>query len=227
MKNFKLERNILQWLYVLLVVLMVGFLLFVAFFQNVDVFQARQTSEVRMVEIYQYQEIADPETPIGMRREYKWKLDQIRQGEHCLAFYVVHHNVKVFFDDELVYRLEPKKSNLIGKTPANNWVMIPLYAEDIGKEITVDLLPVYENVKQGETTFFIGSQWQIYENELQADLPKLLLSVLSIVFGLILISFSLIGYFHGKMKLELIYLAFFSVVRYLEDYRFAFFAIAI
>ncbi|MGN1231549.1 MAG: hypothetical protein ACI4TP_06575, partial [Anaerotignum sp.] len=83
MKNFKLERmgNVLQRLYWLLVVLMVVFLLFVAFFQNVDVFQTRQTSEIRTVEAYQYQEIADSQSPIGMRREYKWKLDQIRQGE--------------------------------------------------------------------------------------------------------------------------------------------------
>lgn len=213
MKKIKLERmgNTLQWIYCLLVVLMVGFLLFVAFFQNVDVFQTRQTSEIRMVEAYEYQEIADSQTPIGMRREYKWKLDQIWQGENCLAFYVAHHYAQVFIDDELVYQLMPREDTMIGKTSANNWVIVPLYAEDVGKEITVELFPVYENVQQRETTFFIGSQRQIYERALQNDLPQLLLSVLAIGVGLVFLGVSIVERFRKKTEDDLFYLGLFSL----------------
>lgn len=213
MKHLKFDRegNLSRGLYWLMVMLMIGLLLFIAFFQNIDIFQARQTSEIRTVEAYQYQEIPDGETPIGVRREYQWKLDQVRQGENCLAFYVAHHYVQVYIDDELVYRLMPREDTMIGRTSANNWVIVPLYAEDVGREITVELFPVYENVRQRETTFYIGSQRQIYERALQNDLPQLLLSVLAIGVGLVFFGVSIVERFRKKTEDDLFYLGLFSL----------------
>ena len=135
------------------------------------------------MEDYTAEDIADPSAPIGVRREYRWTLGDVTDNDSSLAFYVVHHYAEVFLDGELIYRLVPMDTNRIGKSISSNWVIVPLYPTDSGKEVRVVLTPVYESVRSRPVEFHIGSFYSLYSAQLRSDLPQLLLSAACILLG--------------------------------------------
>lgn len=124
-------------------------------------------------------------TPIGIIKEYSFTLKDNLKGNINLAFYTVHQYVKVRIDGEEVYQLLPSGNNRVTKTIASNWVMIPLYAEDLGKEICVEIIPVYESFRNRQVHFLVGNTLDIYRSRLAKDLPELILSGLAVLIGII------------------------------------------
>ena len=87
-------------------------------------------------------EVEDENTPIGVKKEYRFTLDPDLSEDTHLAFYIVHQYVGVWLDDEQIYSIVPSDTEKLTKTVGSNWVMIPLYREDAGKEIRVQITPV-------------------------------------------------------------------------------------
>ncbi|MGN1368605.1 MAG: GGDEF domain-containing protein [Aristaeellaceae bacterium] len=131
--------------------------------------------------------IADTSAPAGVRRAFTWTMPDVGDTENCLAFYLVHHYAEVWFDDELVYSLTRAEGNRISHTPNSNWVMLPIYASDSGREVRVVLTPAYESVINRSVEFEFGSRYAIVIRQVTADLPQLISSVLCIVAGLMLL----------------------------------------
>ncbi|MGN0406582.1 MAG: GGDEF domain-containing protein [Bariatricus sp.] len=204
--------GIIPKVYIILCIATVLFLIWMAAFQNVEVFQKREHQGFSEMTAYQVQEIQDEDTPIGIKKEYTWILDKSLVNDNCLAFYIVHQYAEVYIDDELVYSLFPKKSNVIGKTSANNYIVIPLYDTDVGKEVRVEIIPVYRSVLNRPVNFFIGSEHQIYLHRLKQDLPTLILCMTAIVVGVILIVLAFIQYHRKETQTNQIYLGMFSVI---------------
>lgn len=184
-KKTKLERAAsISYLCVTIVFLLV--FLYMALFENVSVFAARDERTYTVVDDYTVREIEDPQAPAGIRREYSWVLGDIGTNENSLGFYLIHHYAQVYFDDELVYSLTPDEGNRITRGVSSNWVLIPIYPEDSGKQVRVVATPAYRNVENREIEFSIGSRYSISFNQLKKDLSKLILSALCIVIGAII-----------------------------------------
>lgn len=62
--------------------------------------------------------------------------------------------------------------------------MIPLYREDAGREVRVEITPVYENFRDRQIDFLIGSQLAIYRERLGKDLPQLILGMMAVFVGI-------------------------------------------
>lgn len=193
-------------------VLLLGMLLYFGIIDNVSVFQAREDTKSCMITDYQCREIEDKDTPIGVKKEYSWTMEQIENGDVYLSFYVVHQYIDVYFNDELMYSLKPSTDNKIGKTTGSNWIMIPLYQEDSGKEVRVEVVPVYKSFRNRKIDFIIGSRLEIYKKRLKMDLLQMLFGVGACVIGIafcVLAIYNLIKKKHGK---SLVALGFFSIM---------------
>lgn len=183
----------------------------------------RAASGYITIENYTCNEIEDSEAPIGVIKEYVFGLDETIAIDTKLAFYTVHQYVEVWLDNEPVFSLKPSEDNRLSKTVGSNWVMIPIYREDEGKEVRVEITPVYESFRNREVEFLLGSGLAIYRDRLSKDLPQLILSVMAIFVGLVFIcvaGYSQLRKHHGK---GLIYLGVFSAmlgVWRLTDTRF-------
>lgn len=153
----------------------------------------------------------DEETPLGIKTEYSWTQREILPGENCLAFYVVHQYAEVYFNEELMYQLKLQNENQKGKTTASNWVMIPLYPEDEGKEIRVNIISAYEAVRNRAVTFYIGSKFMTYFNQLKEDLLQIVLSMIAMGVGSIFVILSMFHKYKGKENANLTYLEIFSI----------------
>ena len=202
----------LRRMYGALVLMVMMLLLYLGCFENVHVFQARETSGYQIIENYEESVIKDEEAPAGIRREFTWILEDIPENGNCFAFYLVHHWAEVYIDDEVVYRLMPDVGNKIGGTIGCNWVMMRLQTADIGKEIKVDLYPVYETMAEQEPVFYLGSQMLICLHQFQEDLPLLVLSILAILIGLFFLFMTAADLYLKRRSRHLGYLGLFSVM---------------
>lgn len=194
-------------------------LLFVAFsvcavvFKDNTVYSARNIASYETVDNYSLKEVEDSSAPIGIRKEYRWRIGEIDNNESCLIFYVVHSYADVCLDDELIYSLTSKENTRIGHSPSSNWVVVPLHPSDVGRTVTVTVTPVYENVINRKVDFKIGSRYAVFMQRLAKDLPQIILSCLCILMGILLIIVQLC--FIAKKRTSsvgMLYLGVFSVL---------------
>ena len=186
---------------------------YMAIHERADVYAARDSRSFTIVDDYTLREFEDPDAPVGIRKEYSWVLDDFGTNENSLGFYLIHHYAQVYFDDELMYSLMPDPDNQISRGVSSNWVMIPIYPEDSGKEVRVVVTPAYKNVENRSVEFAIGSRYSICINQLKQDLPKLILSGLCIGVGLIIMITQLVLILRKKAQgWDLFWLGSFSVL---------------
>lgn len=173
--------------YLVTAALFMLFFVYMLFFARLDVYRARQDRGYENVQHYTESLQPDDQAPAGVRRVFRWTLEPHCRGD-SITFYVIHHYVNVYLDGELVYSLQPDGGNRIGKSISSNWVSVPIYPEDVGKEVTVVATPVYKNVINGKIEFLVGSRFDIFSECLLVDADVLIVSIICILAGLFIMS---------------------------------------
>lgn len=206
------KTKVMATVFIILAVLIGVYLLILGNVENIVVTDKRVDKEISVVKDPIREVVSDDSAPTGKVIEYSFILDNPRDHEACLAFYTIHQFVTVYIDDEEVYRLS--KSEQLGnvKTPGTNWTMIPLYYEDEGKEITVELTPAYKNFINADIDFLIGPEVQIIVKSLRKSLPVLMISGLAIILGMILLVMSLYLMWKDKKMNEIFSLGILAVL---------------
>lgn len=190
--NLKKIVRILMALAMGLVLILFGRL---CFGMDVRIMNTRGPETYQAVSSVSYKEISDKTTPQGVTKVYRFPVSEdMCRGTH-LAFYTVHQYVDVFIGQEHVYSLAPKPHSGI-KTTGSAWTVIPLYQDDAGKEVTVQITPVYAAYRDFCVEFLVGSGLGIYTDRLAADLPQLIVSGLTILCGLFLSIFGVAWHYH-------------------------------
>ena len=170
-----------------------------------------ETGTYKITGIKENEKRAD-NTPIGIIKEYRFNLNDNLDGDKSLAFYTVHQYTVVKIDGKEVYRMEPSENKRVTKTVASNWVMVPLYAKDSGKEVCVEITPVYESFRNRKVEFLVGSPMEIYRARLKKDLPELILSGLAVLIGAIFLCISIYGMVRKRKGNGLASLGLFSIM---------------
>lgn len=205
--RFNLKR-ITVTAFSVIALLFIVFAVYMTAFKYNTVYTARNIASYETVGKYTINEIEDSSAPIGIRKEYRFEIGDMDNGESCLMFYIVHSYAEVRFDGELIYSL--KADNTIGKSPSSNWVVVPLYDSDIGKEAVVTVTPVYNSVRDREIAFKIGSRYAVFMQRLTTDLPQIIISALCIVMGILIITVQLCFIFNRRTSsFDMLYLGIF------------------
>lgn len=178
-------------LFAIMSTMIVGLLCYLWIVPNNEIKQKRETAEYHSIEDIQYQEIKDTKAPTGIIREFCFCIDEELLYDSTLVFQYSHQNAEVYLDGEKIYSLQVADHLSFIQTPGTNWAVIPLYREDIGKEVRIILTPVYHNYQHQSIEFLIGSKFAIYLAEFKQSFPEIALSVLDIFagLGLLLITF--------------------------------------
>ena len=208
--RFNLKR-ITVTAFSVIALLFIVFAVYMTAFKYNTVYTARNIASYETVGKYTINEIEDSSAPIGIRKEYRFEIGDMDNGESCLMFYIVHSYAEVRFDGELIYSL--KADNTIGKSPSSNWVVVPLYDSDLGKEAVVTVTPVYNSVRDREIAFKIGSRYAVFMQRLTTDLPQIIISALCIVMGILIITVQLCFIFNRRTSsFDMLYLGIFSLL---------------
>lgn len=210
-KRLSLEQ-ISKLLTIIASVLLIVFLLLVGVYERIEVFSPRGLHLDLERPDMAYEEIPDPDAPIGVCRVYTFTVVERLDYDYYLGFYSSHHLVRVSIDGELVYSIDFPEDSHIGGTVGGDWVMIPVTHADQGKTVRVELYPIYENVRDQEVDFLLGERLSISRHQIILDLPQLALSVLAIILGLFFLLFSFISFPRGRDANKLSCLGYFSLV---------------
>ena len=167
-------------------VMLFGLIVFLGVTVNIEIQQSRTDDGFAAANNYVCREVENEDAPIGIIKEYTFTLDEDFERDTYLSFYTVHQYVEVYIDGQLVYSMKPS-GKLFIKTIGSNWTMIPLYREDAGKEIRVNIITVYESFRDREVEFLVGSKFSICADRLRQDWPQILLSVMAIFIGIVFI----------------------------------------
>lgn len=170
-------------------------LLYLYLVPNVEMFEARDVSGYRTIDSVAYSEAQDDG---GLVRQFRFTLDDEIAYDTTLIFYFNHQNAVVYLDGEMVYSLHAAKEMRIVRTIGGQWAMIPLFREDVGKEVLVELRPVYADYQNQNVEFLIGSKLSVYVDELINSLPEIILCFGDVFAGLILLMVA--AYFSFKKR---------------------------
>ena len=154
---------------------------------------------VQALEVHR-EEVESAASPIGVDVVYSFTVSDPLEHDTHLAFCAVHQYVHVYLGEDLVYALEPSGVNDKITTIGSNWVIIPLYREDSGREVRVVLTPAYKHVRELTTEFLLGSPLTVYINQLGSDLAQLIVGTLMILAGIAFMFTALYGRIVSKKK---------------------------
>lgn len=191
--------------------------------EQVEVKKARTDPELITIKNVNARKVSAPDTPVGIRWEYTFCLDQQMVSGSSLAFYITNQYARVWLEGEEVYSLMPTGQQRFTKTTGSNWVMIPLYDTDEGKEVRVEITPVYESFQNREVVFLTGSPLAIYRDRLLRDLPQILLGGIAVVLGITFLCIGGYDLIRKRPEKRMAALGLFSVIMgiwRLNDTRF-------
>ena len=203
--------------------MLLALLAFLFVTENYVVQQSRTDRGFITVSDYECRELERADTPIGIVKEYTFTLGKELEKDTFLAFYTVHQYAEVYLDGQRVYSMKPPVNSLV-KTIGSNWTMLPLYREDAGKEIRVDIIPVYDSFQDLTVEFLLGSKLSICLDRLRHDWPQLLLSVMAIFVGLVFLCIAVYKLLNKQKDMGLLALGLFPIMMglwRLTDTRFA------
>lgn len=183
-------------LFIIIGILIASLLLFLGFTPNVEIKQSREANHYEVVDDVIYEKIIDESAPSGVIRQFRFTIEEWAAYDTTLIFRFSHQNAEVYLDGEQVYTLCTSPALSIVKTPGANWAMIPLYREDIGKSVVVNLTPVYENYQEQEINFLVGSKLAVYKAQFAKSILAMFVSSMDILAGLFLLCVAL--YFSAK-----------------------------
>ena len=213
MKNFFKIRTMAVTINITVAALFCIFFVYLSCAENVQVYSTRSSHAYAVLDNIPVERVQDDTAPAGVRSQYSWKLNFDSNCENCLCFYVSHHYVHVYIDGELVYSLTSQENERIADIPADRWATVPLYPEDIGREITIVLTPVFENVVDLEAEFLLGSHFSILFDQVKQDLPQIFLATLCILLGFFVIFVQMYLLIRRNSKdWEMIFLGIFSIL---------------
>ena len=192
-------------------VLLFALLVFLCVSVNFEVQQSRTDDGFSVVSDFVCREAEYADAPIGVIREYTFTINEGLEKDTYLAFYTVHQYAEIYIDGQPVYSMKPSGKLRI-RTVGSNWSMIPLYREDAGKEIRVNIIPVYESVRNREVEFLTGSRFSICANRLHQDWPQLFLSVMAVLVGIAFVCIAVYKLLNKRSDDGLAALGLFSVM---------------
>ena len=193
------------------VIMLLAVLVYLCMTDNFELERSRSNADFTVVRDCKSREVKDADAPVGVHKEYTFTLQDTLETDTCLAFYTVHQYVEIYIDGQCVYQLRPSGKSFI-KTIGSNWTMIPLYREDAGKEIRVNIIPVYRSFRSREVEFLVGSRLSICMDRLHKDYPQLLLSGMAIFVGIVFLCIAGYKLLHKCSDEGLASLGLFSVM---------------
>ncbi|MCR5338223.1 MAG: GGDEF domain-containing protein [Lachnospiraceae bacterium] len=198
-------------IYIALVCSVVFFLLYLSMTDSTTVKQERLFQEIEYLDDLQPETVSDMAAPCGEKRIYTIPLDENLGEAASFAMYAIHSYVKVYIDEELVYELGISDLNKFLKTPGSIWVIVPIKMADHGKNLRVEVTPVYKSRLGKHDLIMFGSRLQIYRNQLRADLPQIMMCLFAIICGVIMVLFAVRSYFKGEGDTANGYLGMFAI----------------
>lgn len=125
---------------------------------------------------------------LGISGKYTVQKTLPHVEEDCILYLNIKScNIKVYKDDECVYRSVQHEERFFGKTAGSYFVEVPIFREDSGKTLTMDIHNPYEDGSGKVTKIYLGDGTDILRTTVNSRLMGFLISVIITFMGLLFI----------------------------------------
>lgn len=204
-------RKNIRFVYIFGVALVCVMLALFHFHEKVDETITRGNAGFQILKDYEFTVYENADAPIGVTQEYRWILENVPDHDGCVTFYIIHQEVEIYVDDELIYSLKKADGNYLSKTVGCDWPQAYLYQKDEGKEIRILVHPIYESSLGNNLTIYFGDHGAIRSEIILNNMPILLISTVAIAVGLAFIAFVLLNIKNLEVDRSLAMLGAFSL----------------
>lgn len=198
--------------YGLCLCLAMAFLVYQICFSKTERYTAGSTEGYIKLEDHRYQVLEDPQAPSGLREIYEIHPSEIPSDSNALIFRTVHQNTVVYIGGRLAYSLKKDTHSSPGSSPGNCWNTVLISFPEQGKEIRVEIEPVYESIAGFVPDFYAGSRFSIYMEILRQDYSAVLLSLAAMILGFGFMAFSAYSCRHFAFDRSLFMMGQFAVL---------------
>lgn len=205
-------KNCAKIIYAVSVGLVVILLTIFSFNSHVDEKILRGDTSFEIVTDYELTAYKNEDAPIGITQEYKWTLQDIPKYNGCITFYIVHQAVDVYVGDELIYSLSVDDDESISKTAGYDWAEVYINEADEGKEVCIQVHPIYETSLSNNLKIYFGNFNAIRDSVMLENLPVMLISALAIILGIAFIVFFVANLKNEELDRSIFMLGIFSIV---------------
>lgn len=182
-------------------ILILALLANLGFTQNISVCKSRTALRVIPITAYDREQVENPASPTGVSNRYTWKIGPSPAHGTNLGIYSFHQYVRVYINGVELLRQDQARADQIVHTPGATWCFFPIYQEDAGKTICIEIIPCYESAMERDPIIYMGTIQDIFLLTAEREFPPLILCVLNVIVGLIFLIVGLFNYFsHGKGK---------------------------
>lgn len=169
-------------------------------YTDVDVFGGQAKGDYEELTDYNVETMQDPSAPTGIRKVYDITLDGIKESYCELVFFTIHQTSRVYLDDTCIYSMQMKDGGFMGRSPGYTWNALSFSEEDNGKNLRIEITPVYSSSNEIEPVIYLGNRYDMARDVIKASLWDLLFSTASIVVGMVYIIF--VAFNNRKTKAE-------------------------
>ncbi|MCM1213083.1 MAG: GGDEF domain-containing protein [Lachnospiraceae bacterium] len=205
-------KKVIEWSYLAVLIVCVGVFLFMFATFRMDVSQRHEPEGFAQVADYQREIVKDAECPTGQKSVYTFNVGQLPDSDDSLIFFSLHQLVTVSLDGEEIYSIKPDSGNAFGSTTGCVWNVVLLSEHDSGKQVTVEIVPVYKTSNDFVPDFFLGSRYAICRDRILAALPSIICGIFAILIGGFYIAYILYNRRNTEVDGSLLFLGVFSVL---------------
>lgn len=198
--------------YIFFLIVFALLFLWIAFTFQTDITSNRQTTTYTTISDYTVETLSDSTAPTGIIHNCTFTLNPEVTSFGHLIFHSIHQEVIVYLDGTCIYSLTAGKDNSFGHTPGRVWNAIQFTPDDIGKEIQITFIPVYNSSINSLPKLYFGDHYDLMISLIMRDMPALLISTIAILAGIFYIAFTLYAYKRGTADNTLISLGMFAIL---------------
>lgn len=204
-------QNVIQKMYyVFWTIFMVLFFVLLAFFR-LQVTAPAEKHGYEIITEYNKTSVSEKKLPADIKHVFTLELEGIEKTYNQLMLYSSHQEIAMYLEDELIYAMSAREMDFSGKTPGHVWNQYAFSEEDNGKQLRIEVVPVYSQVVDVEPVFFFGNKRDIVLDSIWTDLPILVLGVFIIVVGVVYIVFIVFNYKKSDAERPLLMLGNFAI----------------
>ncbi len=194
-------------------VITMAFLLALFFTEKSDVsiFQDKKPSTYSVELNLKEKTVKDTNAKQGIIRTFTYRIKDAEK-EKNLMFYVIHSNTKVYIDNKLVYSRQAKNNAKFSASPGCYWAKIGFLPSDTGKQVLIQVEPVYKNMINRTINFFEGAQYGVFHITLQKELVVMVLGFTLMLLGTIYFVLSVYYKIENRNATNFVYLGILSLL---------------
>lgn len=182
-------------------ILILALLANLIFTRNASLFTARTSLRVVPITAYEMEQVENPNSPTGVSNRYTWKIGPSPAHGTNLGIYTYHQYVRVYVNGVELLRLDEARDDQFVHTPGATWCFFPIYQEDAGKTICLEIIPCYGSAVERDPVIYMGTVQDIFLLTAQQEAVQLILCILNAIVGFIFLMVGIFSYFaHGKGK---------------------------